>query len=800
MEPDIRHLPKTDFEKHRILRANGEVTIDGVYPEREKGFYMLRLRVPGGVLTLEQAFALADFAHLYSGGEWHVDTRANIEFHAVPEARLLEFVEKVETIGLTTRGACGDSVRNIVLGSESASASVDRIQRVVEAATERFAGKPEFEVLPRKFKIAFYAADDREPLHRINDLGFVEESGAGTLPAADHDADGTSAVLRFSVWIGGGLGREPRLGDLAFANVPAQEVGNLIEAAVLVHNEWGNRKNRARARLKFVLQDLGLAKVRELILQRWHAPADVDTHPVVTPTAPAPRLSADGVHAQQDGRFRVRVPLVAGDITGEGVKPILAAARRAGATRIQLSVRQNIAIPDVPAQAVPGLVRELETLGYPPSGWFGARDIVACPGASSCRKGFVETHDFARVLSDALQGAQAPGWAKRLRISVSGCPNSCSQPQLYDLGFRGNAGKANGVVVKGYDLLIGGRLYGRTLVGQQFAGLLSQEDVIATAVTAVNLIGEIGHEGEAFDALIDRIGLLPFARQLQARVALQQGEWASVLTPLRGIAVPAMRLQARPAPAHGRDDRGDALAGTPVPLEAVSAELEKLPPREILRWAVETYGDKLLVSTALNAGGVLLMQYLHEIAPGHPAYFIDTGKLFPETLAYRDLLRTHFGLNIVTVGPDFAEPEFAATYGANLWERDANLCCNIRKVQVMNRLRHCKAAWVSALRREQGGERADIAVLETGADGTIKMQPLALATRAEIDRELAVYGIPQHPLLVRGYRSIGCEPCTAAVAEGVSERAGRWAGTAKTECGLHSPARRKPELQETRHE
>lgn len=780
MEPDVRHLPKTDFEKHRIVRSDGEVTIDGVYPEREKGLYMLRLRVPGGVLTLDQADALASFAHVYSGGEWHVDTRANIEFHAVPEARLIEFVEKIETIGLTTRGACGDSVRNIVLGSESAGASVDRIQQVVEEATGRFAGKPEFEVLPRKFKIAFYAADDREPLHRINDLGFVEEGGAGILPAETGNADGTTEVLRFSVWIGGGLGREPRLGDLLFANVPAQEVGNLIEAAVLVHNEWGNRKNRAKARLKYVLEDLGLARVRELILQRWPAPTGVDLNPALAVHAPAPRLSADGVHVQHDGKFRVRVPLVAGDITGEGVKPVLAAARRAGAARIQLSVRQNIAIPDVPAAAVPELVRELEALGYPPSGWFGARDIVACPGASSCRKGFVETHDFARVLSDALVGAQAPGWAKRLRISVSGCPNSCSQPQLYDLGFRGNAGKARGAVVKGYDLLIGGRLYGRTLIGQQFASLLSQDDVVATAVAAVNLIGEIGREGEAFDALIDRIGLLPFARQLQTRVALQQGEWASVLTPLRGIAVPANGLHAHPAPAAW---------------DAVSAELAKLPPREVLRWTVETFGDKLLISTALNAGGVLLLQYLHEIAPGHPAYFINTGKLFAETLAYRDLLRERFGLNIVTVGPDLAEPEFAASYGANLWERDANLCCNIRKVQVMNRLRQGKAAWVSALRREQGGERADINPVEVEADGVVKVQPLALATRADIDRELGVYGIPQHPLLARRYRSIGCEPCTAPVADGASERDGRWAGTGKTECGLHSPRRAKAQLQ-----
>ena len=175
MEPEVRHIPKTDLSKHRVLRSNGEVTIDGVYPEREQGIYMVRVRVPGGVLTLRQANALADLAAEYTNGEWHIDTRANIEFHGVTEAKLVAFVEAIETTGLTTRGACGDTVRNIVTGSETGSAGIARIQRVVDGLTRQFAGKPEFEILPRKFKVAFYAADDREPLHRINDLGFVEE-------------------------------------------------------------------------------------------------------------------------------------------------------------------------------------------------------------------------------------------------------------------------------------------------------------------------------------------------------------------------------------------------------------------------------------------------------------------------------------------------------------------------------------------------------------------------------------------------------------------------------------------------
>lgn len=743
METEIRHIPKTDLSKHRVVRSDGEVTIDGVYPEREKGFYMVRVRVPSGVLTLAQAYALADFAYEYANGEWHVDTRANVEFHGVTESKLVPFIEAIETTGLTTRGACGDTVRNIVTGSETGSAGIVRVQNVVERLTKQFAGKPEFETLPRKFKIAFYASDDREPLHRINDLGFIEEPGV---------------ELKFSVWVGGGLGREPRLADLLFTSVPEKSVGGLIAATVRVHNEYSNRKNRARARLKFVLDDLGVVQVRRLILQKWAPPAGVELAPREA-LQPAPgRFTPDGVHAQEDGRFRVRVPIIAGDLTGQQARAIVFSAERAGATQIDLSVRQNLSIPGVEPDKVPALVAKLEVLGYPPSGWFGARDIVACPGATFCRKGFVETHEFGQVLSDELAAADAPDWAKRLRISVSGCPNSCSQPQLYDIGLRGNAGKANGKVVKGYDLLIGGRLYGRTLLGQRFASLLDQDDAVAVAVAAVRVYARLAVPEEAFDAVIDRVGLYRFAEALAAEVELRQGEWSELL---RGPQV----------------DTGD--------IEAASAQLELKEPSLILKWALKRYGDTLLVTSALGAGGVLLAQYLREIAPHHPVFLIDTGKLLDETLSYYRQLREQFGLNLISVGSGLSEGAFTETYGERLWERDPDLCCQIRKVQVMNELRRSKRAWVSGLRRDQGGERENINVLEREPDGLIKVSPLAFVKREWIDAELRTYGIPQHPLFAEGYRSVGCEPCTLAVKSHEDERDGRWAGKTKTECGLH---------------
>jgi len=301
-------------------------------------------------------------------------------------------------------------------------------------------------------------------------------------------------------------------------------------------------------------------------------------------------------------------------------------------------------------------------------------------------------------------------------------------------------------------------------MGQQFASLLDQDDVIATATAGIRTYARLALEGEAFDALIDRVGLHVFAAELKNEVQLQQGEWWSEFD----VAAPS----------------------TEAEVESASAKLELADPRAILKWALDTYGDSLLVTSALGAGGVLLAQYLKELAPAHTSFLIDTGKLFPETLAYYRQLRDEFGLNLAVVGSGLGERAFTESYGERLWQRDPDLCCGIRKVQVSNELRKGKRAWVAGLRREQGGQRENIGVLEREFDGVVKVQPLAFVKRDWIDAQLRHYGIPQHPLFDRGFRSIGCVPCTHSVRAHQGEREGRWAGAEKTECGLHG--RRTP--------
>ena len=216
-----------------------------------------------------------------------------------------------------------------------------------------------------------------------------------------------------------------------------------------------------------------------------------------------------------------------------------------------------------------------------------------------------------------------------------------------------------------------------------------------------------------------------------------------------------------------------------------AANLETAEPRDILAWALDEFGDRLLVTTALGAGGVLLLHELQQLAPDHPSYFIDTRRHFVETLAYRDYLTAAFGFRIVTVEPAQDEAALAAVHGENLHEHNPDLCCRLRKVDPAAAIKQGKDAWVSSLRRDQGGMRANLPALDVHRDGPVKVYPLINASREQIDERLRDLGILQHPLHRHGFLSVGCAPCTLPASADGGERAGRWAGRLKTECGLH---------------
>jgi phosphoadenosine phosphosulfate reductase len=221
-------------------------------------------------------------------------------------------------------------------------------------------------------------------------------------------------------------------------------------------------------------------------------------------------------------------------------------------------------------------------------------------------------------------------------------------------------------------------------------------------------------------------------------------------------------------------------------LDELNRSFEGAQPEEILAWAVETFGADIAASSSFQTQGVPLLHMISRVKPDLPIVFLDTGYHFPETLAFRDQLVQEWGLSLRVVRAALSRDEFVGQYGYDLYRRDPDLCCHVNKVEPMQRALAGLRAWISGIRRDQSPARANIQILELMSNGVMRVQPMAPWTRQDVWRYIHHHHLPEHPLLARGYLSIGCAPCTRPVYSGGDERAGRWVGQEKTECGLHT--------------
>lgn len=221
-------------------------------------------------------------------------------------------------------------------------------------------------------------------------------------------------------------------------------------------------------------------------------------------------------------------------------------------------------------------------------------------------------------------------------------------------------------------------------------------------------------------------------------------------------------------------------------LEALSARFANASPRELLAWGYETFGDQMVMATGFGPSGIVLMHIVSELRSDATVFFVDTDILFPETYALREELEARLGIEIRRVHSELTLQQQAERYGPELWRSNPNLCCFLRKVAPLRSFLADKAAWVTGLRRDQSEGRAATALLEWDAsNGLVKLNPLAHWTEEEVWGYIQLHNLPYNTLHDQGYPSLGCVPCTDAVAPGEDARAGRWRGHAKTECGIH---------------
>ncbi|EHR49983.1 sulfite reductase, beta subunit (hemoprotein) [Saccharomonospora marina XMU15] len=428
--------------------------------ELDDRYFMLRVRIDGGALTTEQLRLLGELSQTYARDTADITDRQNIQYHWISIEDVPTIWRKLESAGLTTMEACGDSPR-VILGSPVAGISADEVidaTPAIEQIRDRYIGDPAFANLPRKFKTAISGQQD--VAHEIHDVAFV---------GVEHPEHGPG----FDLWVGGGLSTNPMLAVRLGAWLPLAEVAEVWAGVVSVFRDYGYRRLRSRARIKFLVKDWGAQRFREVLEREYLGRRLLDGPPPRVPEHPVDHV---GVHPQVDGRYYVGGAPVAGRASGSMLIAAAKAAERAGAGRVRLTPQQKLVVLDVPRGEVEALRAELAEAGLrtDPSPW--RRGVMACTGIEFCKLAIVETKakantlvaELERRLADITDGIDHP-----VSIHLNGCPNSCARIQVADIGLKGQiVTDAEGRQVEGFQVHLGGGLgldagFGRKLRGHK---------------------------------------------------------------------------------------------------------------------------------------------------------------------------------------------------------------------------------------------------------------------------------------------------------------------------------------------
>jgi sulfite reductase (NADPH) hemoprotein beta-component len=484
-----------DFVDHLRRFESGELSPDqfkvyrltrGTYGQRQQNVNMLRVKIPQGVLAAPQVERLADVADDYSRGFGHVTTRQNVQFHFVPLARVPEAMERLGEVGLTMREACGGTVRNVTacaLAGVCNGAAFD-VTPYGQAVTRHFLRNPICQALPRKFKIALSGCGDDCAQGAINDVAIL--------------ARVRNSERGFEIRVGGGLSTSPEDAHPLEDFVPADRLLPVLEAVVRVFDRTGNRQNKSRARLKYVIRKIGMDGFRkeyEAELAKIDADGrgsiaidvahEVRPDAVLRLRAPVRQDAAeDGfqrfyasncLKQRQAGYYAVIARLDRGDITSAQLRGVAKLARQFSDGTVRLTNEQNLVFRFIAEASLTALHAELVALGL---GRFGARtihDVTSCPGVDTCNLAVTRSRELTSAVQNALSAAtgaaaDAVKASESLDIKISGCPNSCGQHHVAALGFHGTMRRVGGQTVPEYQLHLGGGIaregatFGRQIV------------------------------------------------------------------------------------------------------------------------------------------------------------------------------------------------------------------------------------------------------------------------------------------------------------------------------------------------
>lgn len=411
----------------------------------EDSYFMLRVRSDGGALTTAALRTLGGISTEFARDTADLSDRQNVQYHWIEVENMPEIWRRLDEVGLQTTEACGDCPR-IVLGSPLAGEHPDEVIDGTPAVNEivkRYIGKPEYSNLPRKFKTAISGLQD--VVHEINDVAFI---------GVEHPEHGPG----FDVWVGGGLSTNPMLGQRLGAWVPLDEVPDVWEAVVSAFRDYGYRRLRAKARLKFLIKDWGVAKFRDVIETEYLK------RPLIDGPAPAPvprPIDHVGVTKLKNGLNAVGVAPIAGRVSGTILTKVAELAEAAGSNRVRFTPYQKLIVLDVPDENLATLREGLDALGLPSSPSHWRRNLMACTGIEFCKLSFAETRSRSQVLVPELEKRLEDINAQLdvpVTININGCPNSCARIQVADIGFKGQMIDEGNGPEEGFQVHLGGSL------------------------------------------------------------------------------------------------------------------------------------------------------------------------------------------------------------------------------------------------------------------------------------------------------------------------------------------------------
>jgi sulfite reductase (ferredoxin) len=429
--------------------------------ELEDRYFMLRVRVDGGALTTEQLRAIGEVSRDFGRDSADITDRQNIQLHWIRVEDVPQIWERLEGVGLLTTEACGDCPR-VVLGSPVAGISTDELidpTWAIEEIQRRYVGNPDFSNLPRKYKSAITGMLTNDVVHEINDISFV---------GVEHPELGPG----FDLWVGGGLSTNPRLAERLGAFVREEEVPDVWAAVTSVFRDYGYRRMRHKARLKFLLADWGAEKFRD-VLEKEYLGRELPDGPAPAPTPD--RGDHVGVHEQRDGKYYVGVAPTVGRLSGTRLVELADLVESYGSARVRLTPHQKLLVLDIPQRRVNTLVARLRGLGLEANPSVFRRHTMACTGIAYCKLAYVDTKQTATEtiaileerLADVVEQLDVP-----LSVHFNGCPNSCARIQVADIGLKGQLIQdADGNEVEGFQIHLGGTLGLEAGFGRKVRGL-----------------------------------------------------------------------------------------------------------------------------------------------------------------------------------------------------------------------------------------------------------------------------------------------------------------------------------------